>query len=356
MIIKPITIKSWAESQIIICIGSGGVGKTTVSAALGVWGAMMGRKTLVLTVDPSLRLAQTLGIQSDGEDHRVELPNDFTGSLYASVINSKKIFNDFVIKASSRSAQAERLFKNKLYQQLSTTLSGSQEFTSLEKLYSSFESKKYDLIILDTPPTKHAIDFLKAPEKISILFSESITKWFRTDLKNKGFFQKLMFTGTQKVLQALQAMTGIEFIDELRDFFINIEVWQEKLAHRTEQVKRLLMDSKTTFNLITAYDAAKLAEAEYFAEEIKKRGFHLKSLIINRSFPDWLPNPTHSGSELDLFCTKLNDYYGQRLASFKKIPNSASLEILHLPEYQEDIYDVNGLIKIMRDFREFQTN
>lgn len=340
-------LKSLAESRVIICIGSGGVGKTTVSAALGLWAAKQGKKVLVLTVDPARRLATTLGIAPDGSEHRVDLPSA-SGELWASVLNSKKIFDEFVLKSVSRPESAEKLFKNRLYQQLSTTLSGSQEFTSLEKLYSAFESKKYDLIILDTPPTKHAIDFLKAPEKLTALFNESVAKWFRQTEGEGGLFGKILQSSTSKVLSVLKTLTGSEFISQLQDFFENIESWRGHLEERTLKVHRLLTDSNTTFNLVTAYDRAKLLEAQYFAREIRRGGYHLRTLIVNRSFPEWLPSATGSGSDADVYFSEMNNYYNQRLESFKQLLiKSGELEVELLPEYENEVCDIIGLEKMI---------
>jgi anion-transporting ArsA/GET3 family ATPase len=321
---------------------------------------LQGKKTLVLTVDPAKRLATTLNIKDDGEDHRVDLNNHGgvpeSGELWASVLNSKKIFDDFVRKSSNQKQGIERLLHNKLYQQLSTTLSGSQEFTSIEKLYSSYKSGKYDLIILDTPPTKHAIDFLEAPKKISQLFNESITKWFQNPIAVKASFLGQLFqSGTEKVFQILQTLTGSDFVFELRDFFLNVESWQKDLENRTLEIHKLLTQPGTTFNLVTAFDAAKIQEASYFATEIIKTGHHLTSLTMNRSYPDWLPKPFNSGSSVDSFCLKLNNYYQKRLETFEAMTQDfQNLEVLMLPEYENDISDLQGLKIMTQDWREWK--
>jgi anion-transporting ArsA/GET3 family ATPase len=338
------------DTEVIVCIGSGGVGKTTVSASLGVWAALQGKKVLVLTVDPARRLATTFGLKPDGSEQRIVFP-EAKGELWASVLNSKQTFDDFVRKAANLGANAQGILKNKLYQQLSTTLSGSQEFTALEKLYSAYESKQYDLIILDTPPTKHAIDFLKAPQKISVLFSEPIAKWFKQS-KATNLMQQILQVGTQKVLQALQTLTGSEFVMELKDFFVNIEGWQSRLEDRTQRVNRLLLSDKTLFNLVTAFDTAKIEEAKAFAKEIRLGGYKLGLLTINRSYPNWLPKPFGTGSDTDRFCISLNHYYEARLKDFHGLTgNINDLEILMLPEYDQDIADLNGLKLLVRDYK-----
>lgn len=164
--IKPTT-------KTIISIGTGGVGKTTMSAALAVGLSNQGKKVLVLTIDPSQRLAQALGIKSDGEVYTVK------ENLFACTVNHEKVFKEFIFKAAAKSmsvVDTEKLLKNKLYQQLSTQLSGSQEFTSLFKLNEFVQSQKYDIVILDTPPAQHTWNFLTAPEKLARLFNEGVAQ------------------------------------------------------------------------------------------------------------------------------------------------------------------------------------
>ncbi len=339
-----------SHTKILVCIGSGGVGKTTIAASFGVWGALQGKKVLVLTVDPAKRLATTFGLKADGLEQRIPFP-EAQGELWASVLNSKQIFDDFVQKATEKGADTSFIMKNKLYQQLSTTLSGSQEFTALEKLYSAYESQKYDLIILDTPPTKHAIDFFKAPQKISNLFSESIAKWFKQSKANH-WAQTFIQMGTQKALDILQTLTGSEFVSELRDFFSSIETWQARLESRAKKINDLLLSKETAFNLITAFDSAKIEEAKVFADLMRKSGYQLKILTINRSFPNWLPKPFNTNTGIDQFCIKLNLYYEGRLNSFNLMTRAIKeLDILMLPEYDHDIADLEGLKQLVNDYK-----
>jgi anion-transporting ArsA/GET3 family ATPase len=253
-----------------------------------------------------------------------------------------------------------------LYQQLSTTLSGSQEFTALEKLYSNYESKDFDLIILDTPPTKHAIDFLNAPQKLSVLFNEGVAKWFRRSKGSKGgasIFANIMHAGTLQVLKILENLTGSEFMRELADFFQNIESWQSKLEERVTAVHRLLVSPGTHFCLVTSFDQAKLKEATYFNKEIRKGGYHLSSVIINRAFPSWLADfPTDFSPQESLRLSQefltLRDYYRTRDLFFqnfaKELITSSQQEdiICKIPELEQDVAnlsDVSVLAKIIED-------
>ncbi|MGE3758036.1 MAG: ArsA family ATPase, partial [Pseudobdellovibrionaceae bacterium] len=321
--------------KVIVCVGSGGVGKTTVAATLGLVAAKEGKKVLVLTVDPAKRLATTLGLGEGVDQARVELPSLYSGELHASVIQSKKVFDDFVKRAASKDQRVEKILNNKLYQQLSTTLSGSQEFTALEKLYSSHESANFDLIILDTPPTKHAIDFLRAPQKISALFNEGIAKWFReTKGSQTGLLSQLFLGGTKKVFQLLEKLTGGEFIKELSDFFVQIESWQKQLEQRTNDVHRLLTSKECAFALVTSFDEAKLAEAEYFSKEIAKGGYTLKLVVINRAFPESLEMNLDADSSSPAN-KKMNEFYNQMKVFYSQKREKYQVFAIHLdPDIQ----------------------
>lgn len=226
-------IKLKPETKTLICIGTGGVGKTTLAASCGIGFALEGKKILVLTIDPSKRLAQALGLKPDGDLHKVDLSSvangkKVSGELWSCVIDHQKSFERFIRQASKNiatEAEINRLLRNKLYLQLSGRLSGSQEFTSLITLYQHVQSKQYDIVILDTPPAQHTWNFLKAPEKIANLFNEGIANWFRAGSESGSLFKKLINIGTTQVLKALELLTGSEFIKELSTFFKAIQNW-----------------------------------------------------------------------------------------------------------------------------------
>ncbi len=319
------------------------MGKTTLAASIGVGLASQGKKVLVLTIDPSLRLAQALGIKMDGELHQVKVSG--SGELWSCVINHQKTFEYFIRNAAEKNnAAVEKLLKNKLYLQLSGRLSGSQDFTSLVSLYRHVTSEEYDLVILDTPPSQHTWNFLRAPEKISNLFNEGIAKWFRDiDGEKTGVFKKILNIGTAQVLKALETLTGSQFIKELSAFFQAIQKWQKPLENYVMNCHRLLTSPNTEFLLVTALDPSRLEEAQKLSREIKTQGYKLTSLVINR-IPVWLDTKAQVDSDrvkhlLDYYQSLEIDLY-ERLTQFK-----TQLKVYKCFELRQNTQDVQSLQK-----------
>lgn len=330
-------------TKTLICIGTGGVGKTTLASSIATGFAYQGKKVLVLTIDPSQRLAQALGIKTDGELYKVKTTGP--GELWACVINHQKTF-DFFIRhsAEKKNFEVEKLFKNRLYQQLSGRLSGSQDFTSLVSLYRYVSSEEYDIVILDTPPSQHTWNFLRAPEKISNLFNDGIARWFRDiDGEKTGVFKKILNLGTTQVLKALEILTGSQFIKELSDFFQAIQSWQKPLEDYVMNCHRLLTSSSTEFLLVTTLDPSRLSEAQKLSREIKTQGYRLTSIVINR-MPSWTVLNTHTPSKrvnelLEYYKSLEKDLY-ERLTHFKN-----QLKVYKCFELRQNTEDAKSLLQ-----------
>ena len=319
--------------------------------------AQLGLRTLVLTVDPAKRLATALGLDLADASER-PVPNlNAPGTLTAAVIDSKKVFDQFILEHAVGSDVVARIMKNRLYHELSTTLAGSQEFTALERLLQATESGRYDLVVLDTPPTKHAMDFLTAPDRIKSLFQDSVTKWFMAPEERTGFFTGLVSRGTRMALKSLETLTGAQFIEELLDFFSAIRSVQKVLRDRSDRVHVLLKSESTKFFVVTSFDAAKLVEAKYLQGELDRLGYRLEGVVINRAFPSGLPTELTAavpgvdaavyGKVLD-FYKKFKDYYSYRYNLYESFSRGLGpgIGVVRLPEYRSDVHGIQDLERL----------
>ena len=335
--------------RVIVCTGSGGVGKTTTSAALAVAAAMLGKRVLVLTIDPAKRLATTLGIANSSHDVRVPRQK-WRGELWAGLIDPTRIFNEFIERHSPDQAAVERMFANKLYQQLSTTLSGSQEFTSLSRLLDASVSGNYDLVILDTPPSSHAVDFLRAPEKLNAVFDSTIVSIFMGRATGLGFAANAWKQGMKMILGTLKILTGSEFVSNFSDFFGAADAVAPDIREISMQAHRLLLAPSTAFVLISSFDMAKIQEGEAFHDELGKAGYHLRKVIINRAWPHWaLADPvTQRQVEKQLRAKGLSataDSYKELAAYYAQRQNLHPRfdDVLTIPEMDEEIVGLTAL-------------
>lgn len=347
------------KHKIIICAGTGGVGKTSMSAALGVLAAQGGLRTLVLTIDPAHRLAQALGLPSkSGGDVQVPgVPN-----LSAEMIDPRVEFDNFVLGAVDNKI-AKGLFDNRLYQQLVGNLNGSQEFTSLVKLVSVARSGKFDLIILDTPPTQNAVDFLKAPERIYALFQDSVIGWFANPAANQGWIKRTFHRGTQLVTGALERVTGSVFIHELKDFFNHISFLQDKIAQVSKETSELMHDKQTGFLLVTGFDEAKLKEALEFQQDLENEKLFLRGVIVNRWFPEWATGDSRWPAEWDqdpdfkqlkVFYERFSNFFARRQEAYDKFSEQIgkTVPVLKLPDFKNNVQGIEDLKHVAQSLEE----
>ena len=338
------------KHKIIICAGTGGVGKTTMSASLGVLAAQSGLRTLGLTIDPAHRLAQALGLpaKSGGAVQVPGIPN-----LSAEMIDPRMEFDNFVLGAVENKI-AKGLFDNRLYQQLVGNLNGSQEFTSLVKLMSVAKSEKFDLIILDTPPTQNAVDFLKAPERIYALFQDSVIGWFANPSGNESWVKRTFHRGTRLVTAALEKVTGSVFIAELKDFFSHISFLKEKIAQVSQETSALIHDDKTGFLLVTGFDEAKLKEALEFQQDLQNEKLFLRGVFVNRWFPEWATGGSRWPSEWDqdpdfqqlkIFYERFSLFFARRQETYEKFSSQIgkSVPVIKLPDFKNNVQGLEDL-------------
>jgi anion-transporting ArsA/GET3 family ATPase len=264
--------------EICVCAGAGGVGKTTTSAAIAVGMARRGLKVAVLTIDPARRLANSLGLPELGnEERRIEL--DAPGELWAMMLDAKSTFDEIVTKHAPDEDTRNAVLSNRIYQELSTAVAGSQEYMAMEKLNELHAEGRYDLLVLDTPPTRNALDFLDAPDRLSRFIDSRSLQFFlapsRTGLK-------IFSRGTAMLFSILKRITGVDLLQDLAEFFQSFGGMAEGFRVRAKQVKELLADDRTTFLLVTSPAPEAIEEARFFSDKLEEAGMPFGGVVVNR--------------------------------------------------------------------------
>src|SRR5205085_8432720 len=229
------------ERAVIVCCGSGGVGKTTTAAALAVEAAARGRRACVVTIDPARRLADALGLGELTNEPR-QVAGSWPGELWALMLDTKTTFDAIVVKYASDPAQAERIIGNRLYRNVSGALSGTQEYMAMEKLHELHATGRFDIIVIDTPPTRNALDFLDAPRRLTRLLDNRI---FRLLIMPTQSYLKIVSTATQRVLRTIARVVGAEVVDDAVAFFEAFEGMEQGFRDRAQAVIALLSDDAT---------------------------------------------------------------------------------------------------------------
>jgi anion-transporting ArsA/GET3 family ATPase len=280
-----------AQKQILVCAGSGGVGKTSTAAALAVAAARAGKKTLVLTIDPAKRLASSLGLpQLDHEERRV--PDEILaktgpvaagGALYAMMLDQKRAFDEVVERYAKDPAARQRIFGNRIYKQIAASLSGSHEYAAMAKLHQIDRERDYQMVIVDTPPTAHALDFLDAPEKVSSAIESPAVEWFVKPLQSSGRFSlKLIGRSGSFVLKRIARFVGSDFLEDMARFFVEFNDVLGGFRARAREVFALLHGQKVGFVLVAAPDPEAVDEALLFHKRLMTSQMPFAGFVVNR--------------------------------------------------------------------------
>ena len=293
------------DHRAIVCVGTGGVGKTTTAAALGLAGAMAGRKTMVITIDPARQLARALGLSSlkrGGEavpHHAIEAAElTLKAELHAGMLDQKGAWDAFISRHTKSTEVRDRLLENPFYQQLSTSFAGSTEYMAVEELCHIDESGEYDLIIVDTPPAGHAVDFLRAPERIEKLLDPEVAKWLSVPYRALSASPlKVGSVTVNFVIKQLERAMGAGTIREVSAFFLALDAIFGNLAERAQRARSLLLGPKTAFVLVASPRARVLADGAGLADTMRTMGVPLKAAIINRVHP--LPESADGQQAID---------------------------------------------------------
>ncbi|HVM96735.1 MAG TPA: ArsA-related P-loop ATPase [Candidatus Acidoferrales bacterium] len=273
-----------ARQRIIICAGSGGVGKTTTAAALALRAALLGRRTIVMTIDPAKRLANALGVDTLGSAGTVVSADGAeAGMLSAMMLDQKGAWDELVERHAPSPEVRDRILANHFYQHLSQSFAGSQEYMAIEQLCELHASDKYDLIVVDTPPTRHALDFLEAPQRIADFLDRSIVKWFVRPYFSAGWATMRFVNRTVGFLfRRLEEATGVSALSQVSEFFSDMSGLFENFEPRVRRVYELLRARETAFILVASPEEQVLSEAEYFLQKIGDLGMSLRAVILNR--------------------------------------------------------------------------
>ena len=275
------------DHRVVICVGSGGVGKTTTSASIALWGALQGRRAVVLTIDPARRLANSLGLATLGDEpHPVDLAGrglDVKGSLAAMMLDQKGAWDRLIARHAPSVEVRERILENRFYLSLSQSFAGSYEYMAIEQLCVLAESGQYDLIVLDTPPTKHALDFFEAPERMRDFLDRRVVRWFVMPSLTQGWRVAKALNRTAGFLfRKLEEATGVSALSEISDFFSAMSGMFDAFSARTQTIHDILRAKTTAFVLVTGPEEPVLNEAEFFSDRIRALKMVLKGVVFNR--------------------------------------------------------------------------
>jgi anion-transporting ArsA/GET3 family ATPase len=367
-----------AAKEIVIHCGSGGVGKTTTAAAAGAMAAVhLGGKVLVVTVDPARRLANALGLEEFG-NVETQVPSDAfeeagvtpRGELWVAMLDTKQSWDDLVRMHAPDPKTRDAILDNPLYKNITGRFVQSHDYIAMERLYEIHASGRYDLIVVDTPPTRNAIDFLEAPERMADFFSSRLLRWLTVPARSRvlTFASKPFYSVADRIL-------GSKFLEDIAEFFLLFQTMYDGFVDRAKAVTRTLEDSRTTFVVVSTLESAPVAEAEFFIDALEDRGLHLGAVVLNKVLPGWFLDKGTTASAKALcsdaaeLATRLPDDIGSKeqvtrvlnevgesFLNFQVVAKreaetraelSAAPEVVaSVPYFDHDITDLAGLLQL----------
>ncbi len=359
-----------AGKRICICAGSGGVGKTTTSAAIATGMAAQGLKVCVLTIDPAKRLADSLGLKELGNEARRVDPKLFEkqgvemeGELWAMMLDPKQTFDELIARQAPDEESRDRVLENRIYQQISSALAGSQEYMAMEKLFELHTEGDFDLLVLDTPPTRNALDFLDAPKRLT-QFIEG--KSLRVFMKPTGLAAKVAGRGASVALSVLKRIVGFDLLADLAEFFNAFSGMVDGFQARAKRVNKLLADPKTCFLVVCGPQGQPVDEAVYFHRKLVEAKLPFGGVIVNKvhypaeqlrgAKPDDLPATLAEKLGNDDLARRVaanfSDYQALAERDARNIDHLASelrtKGVIRVPYLDEDVHDLAGLAEINR--------
>jgi len=351
-------------TRIIVCCGSGGVGKTTTAAALGLRAAERGRSAVVLTVDPARRLAQAMGLTELDNTPRRIVEYESGGELHAMMLDMKRTFDE-IIEAHADPERARQILSNPFYQSLSSSFAGTQEYMAMEKLGQLRRSDEWDLIIVDTPPSRSALDFLDAPERLGRFLDGRFIRLLTAPAKAGGRSAFRLFNaGFGLVAGMLTKLLGAQVIKDLQTFVSALDAVFGGFRQRAERTYQLLQSPGTAFLVVAAPERDAMREASYFVERLAEERMPLAGLVVNRVHES--PAATLSGvrsaaaaedlqarGEHELTAAVLRLHTGKMQLAAREhreqdhfVTAHPTVPIAQVPAMSEDVHDLDGLRRI----------
>ena len=345
---------------VVVCCGSGGVGKTTTAAALAMEGARRGRRACVVTIDPAKRLADALGLD-ELTNSATRVDGDWPGELWALMLDTKTTFDDLVARYAATPEQADGILRNRLYRNIAGALSGTQEYMAMEKLHELYDEGRFELIVVDTPPTRNALDFLDAPRRLTRFLDNRV---FRLLVTPTRAYLKAMSVATQAFLRTVSRVVGSEVVGDAISFFQAFEGMEEGFRERAQRVQELLAGDDCAFVLVASPRRDAVAEAGFFAGKLSESGIGVDALVVNRLHPRFGAGSSVSegaaalrARAASLVGTPLAPLY-VNLAEFRQVSEReeahfadlarrvAPAPVVRVPFLEGDVHDVDGLRRV----------
>ena len=354
--------------SVCICAGSGGVGKTTTSAAIATGMAARGLKVAVLTIDPAKRLADSLGLPELGNVERQVDPAMFTaagmdlsgGELWAMTLDAKQTFDDVVRKHAPDEETRDRILENRIYKQLSNALAGSQEYMAMEKLFELHQENRYDLLVLDTPPSRDALDFLEAPKRLTQFIEGRSLQLF---MKPTGLGMKLFGAGTSVMFSVLRRVTGLNLLEDISEFFQAFSSMVGGFRERAMRVNELLADPGSCFLVVCGPQGEPITEAVYFHRKLVEARLPFGGVIVNKmhfecesagaeAITAELTEALDDAELADRIVANYEDYSALAARDRRNVDRlTAEMKprrVIKIPYLDDEVHDLAGLMAINR--------
>lgn len=346
-----------ARSEVVICAGSGGVGKTTASAAMGVAAARMGRRVVVITIDPARRLADALGLGAEGlGDTPRQIEGPWSGELWAAMLDTRSTF-DAVVSRHASADQAATILANPFYRNLADALSGTQEYMAAEKLYELTEDDRFDLVVVDTPPTRNAFAFIEAPGTLTRFLDHRLYRLLMAPTRRMA---RAAGIATGAFLRTVSKVVGSEVVGDAIDFFQSFDGLEEGFRDRAHAVTARFRDPSTAFVVITAPRRDALDEAAWFTARLAEDDIEVQTVVVNRVLPLPVAGPrqryrelasAHPGTTLAALCRLVIDQGDRADAERARLTDLADtgVPVVLVPIQGSDVRDLTGLTAIADD-------